>query len=214
MRLSQRGYKIASMPTIDELVREAATRGFSVIHLDSLLGDQRRALLRHRGHSGPPDDHSLHLLEQPDFLRLVAEIRGRAVVETQGLLGVAVTAIGANYTSEGGDERPRHAPQREGGHFTAGDGVPIAYDVQVDAIGQETWVLHLGYATSAQLDRWSAVKTRICTELSERVDRDRLGYERHALDELWPVVDRAVDLDDFDLDGWAAQRGIPLKPPA
>jgi hypothetical protein len=29
--------------------------------------------------------------------------------------------------------------------------------------------------------------------------------------EIWPVIDSAIDLDDFNLEEWAASRGIPLR---
>jgi hypothetical protein len=137
--------------------------------MDSLVGNDRLAMLEHRGHSGDRDDRVIHELDQDTYLRLCAEMHARAIVEAEKSLGRDVTMVGSHYFDHGGHAAPRRTPHQQGGHFVAG-GVSVAYDLQVDSIGQEAWVLHLGYISSAQLDRWVRAKIQLCNELAFGID--------------------------------------------
>jgi hypothetical protein len=192
--------------SIDEIVHEANTRGYNVVQIDALRDDEKRIVCGCRGHSGPPNDQIVRRVDGPALLRLTAEIRRRAVVESSSSGGVHHVVVGPSYFKAGGDTAERPRPQNERGHFEAG-GISVAYDVTLDSIGQESWTLNLGYDTNEDLERWTNDKLKICSEFASRLADDGRS---DAQELLWANLDSAISLRDFNLDAWAAKHEIAL----
>ena len=212
---------------VDEFVRVAIDGGYNLVSIRAEIGKHYLAVISHRGHSGPSTDRVVFELTEERYLVLNAQMRSRARVAFQSTYHHATVLIGARYFEADGPNRRRSRAHSEVGAFLAG-GISLAYDLTVESIGQESWVLHLGYTSGEQLERWAKVRSELPVKLMSRIDyrkflddrraakRDAIidddDEDRHVLAPLWRALDSRVDVDDFDIEAFVVEHQIPLLP--